>query len=95
MVQVDDAVKESKASLRRAASTREAREYAEAALAAEEDKFRAGTSTVFLVLQLQRNLTAARSAEISALADYNKSISNLSLREGTILLRNKVDVQVK
>ena len=95
MVQVDDAIKESQASLRRVTSTREAREYAEAALQAEQDKFRAGTSTVFLVLQLQRDLTTARSAEIRALADYNKAISALSLREGTILIRNHVDVEVK
>lgn len=95
MVQVDDAIKESRASLRRVGATREAREYAEAALQAEQDKFRAGTSTVFLVLQFQRNLTTARSEEIGALADYNKAISNLGLREGTILGRNRIDIEVK
>ncbi|HAM73858.1 MAG TPA: hypothetical protein DCM86_19680, partial [Verrucomicrobiales bacterium] len=95
MVQVDDAIKQAEASFRRVAATRAAREYAEAALQAEQDKFRAGTSTPFVVLQLQRNLTSARSDEIQALADYNKANSSLSLREGSILKRNGVELQLR
>ncbi len=47
------------------------------------------------MLQLQRDLTSARSAEIRALADYNKSLSTISLNEGSTLERNKLNVEVK
>ncbi|MBC8002505.1 MAG: TolC family protein, partial [Opitutaceae bacterium] len=47
-------------------------------------------STSFNVLQLQRDLTDARSQEIRALADYNRNLSQLALDEGTTLERNRV-----
>lgn len=95
MVQVDDAIKQAQASLRRVSATRAAREYSELALQAEQDKFKAGASTPFIVLQLQKDVTSARSDEIQALADYNKANSTLSLREGSTLKRNSVDLQVR
>jgi hypothetical protein len=48
-----------------------------------------------VVLQLQKNLTTARSAEISALSDYNKSLAALAKAEGTTLERRGVNVQVE
>jgi len=47
------------------------------------------------VLQLQRDLTAARSSEIRALADYNIALSQLALSEGTTLERRKISLNVK
>jgi hypothetical protein len=47
------------------------------------------------VLQLQRDLTSARSQEIRALADYNQALSRLALDEGTTLERKKIRVEVK
>ncbi len=47
-----------------------------------------------MVLQLQRDLTAARSAEIGALADYNKSLAALAHSEGSTLERRNIDVNV-
>jgi hypothetical protein len=44
-------------------------------------------------LSLQSSLTLARSAEIGALADYNKALSALAQFEGTTLERRKIDVQ--
>jgi outer membrane protein TolC len=55
----------------------------------------AGMSTSFIVLQLQRNLTDARSAEIRALADYHKALVQLAFSEGSVLDRNKVAIEVK
>jgi outer membrane protein TolC len=73
-------------------STRKARTYAEAALAAEEKKLQNGLSTSFFVLQLQETLTAARTAEVEALADYNRAVTQLSFAEGTILQRHRLRI---
>ena len=82
LIQIDDALNQAKADFQRIATTREAREYAEQALTNEREKRARGASTDFVVLQLQRNLTGARSDEIRSLADYNKSLSRLRLAEG-------------
>jgi outer membrane protein len=95
LVEIDNDVVAARASYARVSSTREARLYAEAALDAEEKKLQSGNSTSFVVLQLQKNLTAARSAEIGALADYNKALSDLAHAEGTTLERRDIDVEVK
>jgi len=94
-VQIDEDVNQVRSSLSRVESTRQSRAYAEAALQAEQQKLNLGRSTSFVVLQLQRDVTAARSDEIRALADYNKALSQLSLDEGATLERNKINVEVK
>ena len=76
-------------------ATREARIYAEAALDAEQKKLESGKSTSFVVLQLTRDLTSARSAEISALANYNISLAQLALDKGAMLDRHRVSMQWK
>jgi outer membrane protein TolC len=76
-------------------STRKAREYAEEALEAEQTKLEHGKSTSFFVLQLQNNLTAARSAEIRALADYNIALEQLAYDDGTTFDRNHIDLQIR
>jgi outer membrane protein TolC len=94
LTEIDNAVISARTSYERVGSTREARLYAEAALEAEQKKLENGKSTSFVVLQLQRDLTAARSAEISALADYNRSLAALARSEGSTLERRKIDVNV-
>jgi hypothetical protein len=47
------------------------------------------------VLQLQRDLTTARSQEIRALADYNKALAQLAFDEGTVFERNNITLNVK
>jgi outer membrane protein TolC len=74
---------------------REARIYAEAALDAEQKKLENGKSTSFVVLQLQRDLTTARSAEIRALADYNQALADAALQEGTTLERRHIKLEWK
>jgi outer membrane protein TolC len=95
LVQIDDAVKLARTNLERVDATRQARLYAEAALDAEQKKLENGKSTSFVVLQLQRDLTAARSQEIRALADYNKALAQLAFNEGTVFERNRLTVEVK
>jgi len=95
VVQIDDAVKSAQTSYDKIDATRLARVYAEIALDAEQKKLESGKSTSFVVLQLQRDLTAARSAEIRALADYNKAIATLRQTEGTTLDKAKIKVEGK
>jgi outer membrane protein TolC len=95
LVQIDETVNQVRTSLDRVDSTRKARTYAEDALDAEQKKLASGKSTSFVVLQLQRDLTSARSEEIRALADYNQALSRLALEEGTTLERKKIRVDVK
>ena len=76
-------------------STREARIFAEEALTAELQKLEGGKSTSFNVLQFQRDLTTARSAEVKALADYNKALHQFYFREGTTLERNKINLELR
>jgi len=95
MVQIDDAIRQAQSNYERAAATRKAREYAEAALDAEQKKLENGKSTTYTVLQMQRDLTAARGNELQALDNYNKALSQLSLAEGSTLERLGIDVEVK
>jgi len=95
MVEIEDAIAAAKTSFQRADATHEARLYAEAALDAEQKKLQSGKSTSFVVLQLQKDVTSARSAEIAALADYNKSLAELEKQEGSTLDRNKIDINAK
>jgi len=95
MVQIDNAVKQAQAAWESVDATQKARTYAEAALKAEQGKYAVGKSTTFIVLQLQNNLTAARSQEIRSLANYNEALANLAQQEGSTLERRKVDLKVK
>lgn len=73
-------------------STRKARVYAEAALSAEEKKLQNGLSTSFFVLQLQEAVTAARTAEVEALADYNRAVAQLAFATGMTLERHRMKI---
>ena len=95
MVAIANAVKQAQSALESVDATKQARVYAEAAVDAEQKKYAVGKSTTFTVLQLQNNLTAARSQEIRALADYNEALSNLAQQEGSTLQRRNVDLTVK
>jgi outer membrane protein len=95
LLQIDDAVKIVETDYERVATTRQAREFAEVALQAEQTKMDNGKSTSFVVLQLQRDLTSARSEEIRALAEYNKALAQLALREGSVLERHKLQIDFR
>jgi outer membrane protein len=95
LVEIDEAVNQVRTSLDRVESTRQASLYAEQALNAEQKKLESGASTSFVVLQLQRNLTSARSEELRALTDYNKAQATLRQAEGTTLQQNQISLQPK
>jgi hypothetical protein len=59
---------------KRVQSARASRDLQEKKLEAEEKKLAAGMSQSFFVFQAQRDLALARTAEIQAIADYNKSL---------------------
>lgn len=95
LVEVADLVNRAQSRLSQVGSTAKARSYAEAALAAEEKKLQNGFSTAFFVLQLQETLTAARTAELRALADYNKALAQLEFADGSILERHRLRLEEK
>ncbi|MFM2294692.1 MAG: hypothetical protein RLZZ350_1105 [Verrucomicrobiota bacterium] len=95
MVEIDNAIRAVQSTFERVSATHAAREFAEDALAAEQKKLENGKSTSFVVLQLQGNLTTARSAEIRALADYKKALAAEAFAEATTLERRKIDVKMK
>src|SRR5438128_4681498 len=95
LVQIENAIAVAITSFERVKATKNASEFAEAALDAEQKKLQNGKSTSFQVLQLQKDLTAARSSEIRARADYNIALTGLAGAEGTTLERRKITLDVK
>lgn len=93
LISIENSIANARTSLERVAATRQARLYAEEALKAEEMKLEKGKSTSFVVLDLQSKLTAASSAEIRALADYNIALARLAANEGSTLERRRVELR--
>jgi HAE1 family hydrophobic/amphiphilic exporter-1 len=73
-------------------AARAARESAEVQLAGEQQRYRSGLSTTFLVLQFQTQLVNARTAEIRAEANYNQAVANLQRATSTTLRVNNVTI---
>ncbi|HYO91165.1 MAG TPA: TolC family protein, partial [Pyrinomonadaceae bacterium] len=84
------AVRSSEARLASAAATRSS---AEQQYESEQRQFRAGTSTVFLVLQRQTDLLAARARELQAQTDLNKAISAFQRATGRTLEANQISIR--
>ena len=91
LAEVDNAASAAESGYERVEASREAREYAERALETEQRKLESGKSTSFVVLQLQKDLTAARQAEIAALADYHRRLGALALATGGMCARHGVE----
>jgi outer membrane protein TolC len=77
VTQVRNAARQVVTNQQRVQTTRSSRELAERRLDAEQRKFAAGTSTSFIVFQVQRDLAQARNNELRAVLDYNRSIVDL------------------
>lgn len=73
-------------------SATNARTAAEELYASEERQFRAGTTTFYLVLQRQTDLSAARGRELQARTDLNKAVSEFNRSIGKTLDVNNVTV---
>lgn len=86
--QVRDAARQVVTNAKRVESARVARDLSEQKLAAEEKKFAAGIQISFFVFQAQRDLSQARTNEIKAIADYNKSVVDYEAIQETSLSGN-------
>jgi outer membrane protein TolC len=80
------------ANARFAAASR-ARASAEEQYQSEQRQFRAGTSTLFLVLQRQTDMIAARSRELRAQADLGRAIADYERSTGETLEKRKIDLR--
>jgi outer membrane protein TolC len=71
-------------------ATRTTRGLQERTVEAEEERFRVGTSTAFLVARARRDLLAARIAEVESVIGYRRARIRLALAEGSLLERHGV-----
>lgn len=76
----------------RMAAATASRTAAEENYNSEQRKFRAGMSTVFLVLQRQTDLVSARGRELQTQTDLNKAISDLQRAMGNTMQYRNVSV---
>jgi len=76
-IDVRNALQAVESARQRIDAAKSGRVNAEAQLAGEEQKFKAGLSQNFLVLQRQNELSIARGQELRANTDYNKAIADL------------------
>ena len=95
MVEIGIALEQAQTRFAQVDATKQSRAFAAIALEAAQKKLENGRSTSFEVLLLQRDLTTAQLAELAALADYNKALAQLALREGTTLERNRLNLEVR
>ena len=76
----------------RLAATRKSREAARQSADAELKRLQQGVSTSYQVLQLQRNYSQAKSRELAALADFNKSLVDLYLTTAILLKKQRINI---
>jgi outer membrane protein TolC len=70
-----------------------ARDSAEEQYQSEQRQFKAGTSTLFLVLQRQTDMITARSRELRAQADVGRAIADLERATGSTLEKQKIELK--
>jgi outer membrane protein TolC len=92
-LEVQNAVLAVETNYKRVLAYRAARMLAEKSLEAEEKKHRVGLSTNYVVLQIQRDLATARSAELRAIIDYNLSMASLDRSMGASLDTHNIHIQ--
>jgi outer membrane protein TolC len=93
VLDVQTALRSVETDYRRAVAYRASRALEEEKLRAEEKRLAAGLSTSYTVLQHQRDLAAARSNELRALADYNLSLARLDRALGRTLQTKNIVVE--
>jgi outer membrane protein TolC len=84
-LEIKTAVRAVQTDYKRVEAYRVARELAKEKLEAEEKKFKVGLTTNYIVLQYQRDLADAQSAELRAIVDYNLSLARLDKALGVTL----------
>ena len=93
IIQTDNAGGQAETNRQKIVAARVARQLAEESLHDEEEKLRAGASTSYTVLQLQRDLHDARIVELRAIADFQESSAQLDQSEG--LARSKHHIEIE
>jgi len=61
----------------------------------EQERYRAGLSTNFVVLQRLTDLSVAKGTKVRALTDYNKALADLQRVTGLTLMSNNVQITSK
>ncbi len=84
--EVDNAIGKVLTDQKRVESTRNTREFGQETVEAEEEKFKQGASTTFTLLRLQRDYSEAKSKEIRAKIDLEKSLAELHRVQGLSLI---------
>jgi outer membrane protein TolC len=92
VLEIRSAVRAVGTNYERVAARRSARELAEEKLQAEEAKLKVGLSNNFYVLNYQRDLAAAKTAELRALIDYTLSRGQLDKAMGTSLDKRNIKI---
>ena len=91
-LEIKNAVRAVQTNYKRAQSYRVARELEEKKLEAEEEKFKVGLTINYFVLQYQRDLAAAQTAELKAIIDYNLSLASLNRALGLNLETKNITI---
>ena len=68
------------------------RVFAEQTLDAEQKKYALGASTIFLVIQAQRDLAIAQAAEVAALSNYSRAKVSLEQSTGSTIEVNNISI---
>ena len=92
VVQIRNAFDELQTNKQRVETAKVARELAQAQLDGETKRFQAGMSQNFLVLQRQRDLSAAQGTELLALIAYKKSV--IALQQAMYTLIEEADFAI-
>ncbi|MDX1979181.1 MAG: TolC family protein [Bryobacteraceae bacterium] len=74
-------------------SAMKSRVFAEQTLDAEQKKYGLGASTIFLVIQAQRDLAVAQAAEVAALSAYSRAKNALDQATGATLEVNNISFE--
>jgi outer membrane protein TolC len=89
-LEIRDAVRNVETNYKRIQAYKVARELAEEKSEAEVKKLKVGLTTNYLVLQHQRDLVNAKSAELRAIIDYNLSLAGLDRALGMTLDKRNI-----
>lgn len=91
-LQVRNAIREVENSLRRIEAARTATGLADEVVGNEAERLKVGIGTTRDVLEVQRDLVAAKNEEIRAIADYNIALAQLERARGKILESSGVEI---
>lgn len=92
IVEVDNAARSVTVNKQKFETTRSARIFTEKVAQAEAEKLKAGISTSYTLLQLQRDATLARTQELRSIVNYQNALTDLLRAQGTLLNNYNIDL---